>query len=85
MAWTIIYSRRAERDLESLSESLRAVVLLTISRAAGSPASVSLAKSKGRPGEWRIRTGGWRIIVELDNRAGAMTVLRILPRKDAYR
>ncbi|MGE3913559.1 MAG: type II toxin-antitoxin system RelE/ParE family toxin [Chloroflexota bacterium] len=40
---------------------------------------------KGRPGEWRIRVGAWRIVVELDTHAGTMTVLRVLPRRDAYR
>jgi mRNA-degrading endonuclease RelE of RelBE toxin-antitoxin system len=58
---------------------------MVIRSAADDPGSASLAKLKGRPGECRIRTGAWRIIVELDNRAGTMTVLRVLPRKDAYR
>jgi mRNA-degrading endonuclease RelE of RelBE toxin-antitoxin system len=85
MAWTVHYSRRAERDLENLADVLRSHILFVIRLAADDPGRISLAKLKGRPGEWRIRTGAWRIIVELDNRAGTMTVLRVLPRKDAYR
>ena len=85
MAWTIVYSRRAECDLENLVDDVRDHILMVFAEAADHPARVSLAKLKGRPGEWRIRTGAWRIIVEVDNRAGTMTVLRVLPRKDAYR
>ena len=85
MAWTIVYSRRAERDLEEIGEVQRTWLLRLVREAATDPGSVSLAKLKGRPGEWRIRSGAWRIIVELDNRSGTMTVLRVLPRRDAYR
>lgn len=85
MAWTIVYSRRAERDLEEIGEVQRTWLLRLVRAAATDSGSVSLAKLKGRPGEWRIRSGAWRIIVELDNRSGTMTVLRVLPRRDAYR
>ena len=85
MAWTLVFSRRAERDLEDIDDATRNWILERVRSAARDPASVSLAKLKGRPGEWRIRTGAWRIIVELDTRTGRMIVTRVLPRRDAYR
>jgi len=47
--------------------------------------TAGLRKLAGRRGEWRIRVGRYRVILELDNAAGELIVTRILPRKDAYR
>ncbi|MGE3911289.1 MAG: type II toxin-antitoxin system RelE/ParE family toxin, partial [Chloroflexota bacterium] len=80
MPWSLNFARRAERDLADLPERLRDEILAVARQAAVDPSSVSLAKLKGRPGEWRIRVSAWRIIVVLDTRAGTMTVLRVLPR-----
>ena len=85
MAWRIFFARRALRDLERLDETTRLLVLARIRAAAADPSSVDLSKLAGRPGEWRIRVGSWRAIVELDSQSGAMTVTRVLPCRDAYR
>ncbi len=46
--------------------------------------STDIGKLAGRRGEWRIRVGRWRVILELDNTAGLINVARVLPRKDTY-
>jgi len=85
MAWSVIFSRRALRDLQDLDEETRKLILERIKAAAVDPASADLRKLGGRSAEWRIRVGNWRVIIELDSSTGTMTVLRVLSRRDAYR
>ena len=85
MPWRLTLTRCAERDLATLSRSQCQAVIETLERAATDPGSVDLAKLRGRPDEWRIRSGGYRAIVQLDNQAGLMIVIRVLQGKDAYR
>ena len=47
--------------------------------------SADIRKLSGRTGEWRMPVGRWRVMLELDNRAGLIVVTRILARRDAYR
>jgi len=37
------------------------------------------------PSTWRLRVGDWRVIYDIDDHAGVVTVLRILHRSKAYR
>ena len=37
------------------------------------------------PPEYRLRVGPWRVRFHLDRKAGALVVLRVLPRGKAYR
>ena len=45
---------------------------------------IDVARLQGRPG-FRLRTGGWRVIFERDERTREITVLRIGPRGDVYK
>ena len=54
-----------------------------LDRLAENPGSVDIAKLGGN--EWRLRVGSWRVRFEMDNRAGVLRILRVLPRKEAYR
>lgn len=85
MAWTVVYSRRALRDLQDLDEETRQLIMARIRAAAVDPTSADIRKLGGRSDEWRIRVGTWRAIIELDSRTATMTVLRVLSRRDAYR
>ena len=46
---------------------------------------LDVKKLGGTGTEWRLRVGRWRLRLELDNATGTIHVLRVLPRKDAYR
>ena len=45
---------------------------------------IDVARLQGRPG-FRLRTGGWRVIFERDERTYEINVLRIGPRGDVYK
>jgi hypothetical protein len=51
MPWTLFFARRAERDLETLDEAVRAAIMGRIRAAAIDPSSVDLTKLRGWPGE----------------------------------
>lgn len=85
MPWSIEITRPARRDLAGLSKRDRTAVGRAIDRLGQDPSAVDLAKLTGREGEWRLRVGRWRAILELDNAAGLIRILRVLPRSQAYR
>lgn len=43
-----------------------------------------MKKLQGRPGEWRLRVGDWRVIFTADPAMNAIDVLALLNRRDAY-
>ena len=83
MPWELRVTRRAERDLTRLPDPDRTAVRQAIRRLRDDPGAVDIAKLGGN--EWRLRVGRWRIRFEMDSRAGVLWVLRVLPRKEAYR
>jgi mRNA-degrading endonuclease RelE of RelBE toxin-antitoxin system len=42
-------------------------------------------KLAGRPNEWRLRVGSWRVTFTYDRAAGELVVLAVEPRGSAYR
>jgi mRNA-degrading endonuclease RelE of RelBE toxin-antitoxin system len=47
--------------------------------------ALDVTKLGGGGNRWRLRVGRWRVLLELDNAAGAITIARVVDRKDAYR
>jgi mRNA interferase RelE/StbE len=83
MPWRLEVSRRARRDLATLDAETRRSVGQALTRLANDPSEADLKKLSD--GSWRLRVGQWRVILDLDNRTGQMTVLRVVNRRDAYR
>jgi mRNA-degrading endonuclease RelE of RelBE toxin-antitoxin system len=57
MAWSVVFSRRALRDLQDLDEATGQLVVGRIRTAGANPSAADLKKLGGRPFEWRIRVG----------------------------
>lgn len=85
MPWQLEIRRRALRQLARLPEHERNAIESTLDRLIVDPTTADLKKLGGKQGEWRIRVGRWRVILELDNHSGLMTVVDVLPRDRAYR
>jgi mRNA interferase RelE/StbE len=84
MSWGIRVSKRALRDLAALNVEDRNAIEAALRRLANNPSQADLRKLQGGRG-WRLRVGNWRVIVDLDNAGGTITVGRVLNRRDAYR
>jgi mRNA interferase RelE/StbE len=85
MAWRLIYSRRAALDMDGLPPRDRRAMHDRLHRTANDPSSGDLSKLAGGGNLWRLRSGNWRAILELDTASGTITVMRVVNRRDAYR
>lgn len=75
---------RARRDLRRLDPPVRARVVEALERLAGEGTG-DVRPLTGKPGEYRLRVGDWRVAFVRDREARRLTVLRVLPRGRAYR
>lgn len=85
MVWKLIVAPRAERDVARLPPRDREAITRALELLPADPGRSDLKKLAGSQNRWRLRVGGWRVILELDNAGGTMRVLRVLPRGRAYR
>ncbi len=81
----VAITRQAQKDLDGLPARDRGIVEDVLARLADDPGAVHWKKLGGVRNRWRVAVGRWRVILAADNRAGQLTVLRVLDRKDAYR
>ena len=75
----------SERDLRRLDQRTRERIRQAVYRLADGYGDVK--RLQGRPDEWRLRVGDWRIIFTLedDPAPARILVLRVFPRGRAYR
>jgi mRNA interferase RelE/StbE len=76
----------SERDLRRLDRRTRERIRQAVYRLA-TDGYGDVKKLQGRPGEWRLRVGDWRVLFtfEEDRDPVTLLVLRVLPRGRAYR
>ena len=84
MIYTIVFLRRAQRELESLPNTDYERVRNAIAGLANNPRPSGCKKLTGRDG-WRIRIGDYRVIYGINDRELLITVVRIGNRRDIYR
>ncbi len=82
MPWRLVYARRATRDLDELPDRDRRAMHDRLGRFIADPTSVDVTKLGGSGNQWRLRSGRWRAILELDTQTGVITVLRVLARNE---
>ena len=76
--------RQAQSELAQLSSGIYEKVRDAVRMLANQPRPAGCRKLKGREG-WRIRAGNYRVIYEIDDQQGMVTVLHIGHRRDVYR
>jgi mRNA interferase RelE/StbE len=76
----------AVEDLDGIPANLRARILRAVeARLATEPGRYGERLVQSLQGLWRIRVGDHRVVYEIDERAGKMTVWAIRHRRDVYR
>ena len=84
MNWTYVLATPAQRDMRRLEETLRQRILQAIRRYT-SDGLGDVVKLKDRQEEWRLRVGEYRVRFRRDTANQTIVVLRVQPRREAYR
>jgi mRNA interferase RelE/StbE len=83
--YTVLLSRRAQKDLRKLAPKQRNKIVAQVEALAEDPFPPGRKKLKGQHGDyWRIRVGDYRVIYEVEQDDLVVLVLRALDRKEAY-
>lgn len=84
MSYQILITRPAQKELAELDVKPYSRVKNDIQKLCENPSPRLCKKLAGRDG-WRIRSGDYRIICEINDRKKEITVLHIGHRRDIYR
>ena len=85
MAYTIRFSRPAEREFGRLDGEIRRRLHPRIQALADDPRPAGAKKLKGRDDLWRIRAGDYRIVYEVRDQILVVLIVRVAHRRDVYR
>jgi len=81
----LVISRGAERDLRKLSREVAVRVAAAIDGLEQNPRPPGCRLLRDyEPATWRVRVGDWRILYEIDDRGGIVTVTAVRHRGTAY-
>jgi len=83
MSYEVLILRRAQKELANLPKADYERVRDAMAALAENPRPVGCKKLVGREG-WRIRSGDYRAIYEIDDAQQTVTVLHIGHRRDIY-
>ncbi len=83
MSYELLILRRAQKELANLRKVDYERMREAIAALASEPRPTSCKKLMGRNG-WRIRSGNYRAIYEIDDTTRRVTVLSVGDRKDIY-
>lgn len=81
--YTIVLTKKAQKQLDSLPESMINSIISAISELEDNPRPSGCKKLKGRDG-YRIRVGNYRIIYEVFDNKLLIDVIAVGHRKDIY-
>jgi len=83
--YTISFARSARKELENLPVAIADRALGRIEKLAADPRPRGATKLRGSKSLWRIRTGDYRIIFFIDDKAEEIDITHIRHRRDVYR
>ena len=84
MDYTVGIRRHAQRELAKLPQEIHESVCDAIRDLGQNPRPPGCLKLRGYEG-WRIRTGNYRVIYEIDDQQQTVTILHIGHRRNIYR
>jgi mRNA interferase RelE/StbE len=81
--YTVVLSRKAQKQLDKLSDSVAKPIFEAIAKLEVDPRPLGFKKLKGREG-FRIRVGNYRIIYDIFDFELKVDVITLGHRKDIY-
>lgn len=83
MPYTIILSKKAQKQLDKLSDQIAEDIISAILSLEDNPRPVGCKKLKNRDG-YRIRAGNYRIIYDIIDKELLVDIITLGHRKDIY-
>jgi mRNA interferase RelE/StbE len=84
MTYRIALSPMAARQLRKLNAQVRRRIQAALDLLAEQPRPPSATRLVGGAGEWRVRTGDYRIVYEIADERLLILVLRVGHRREVY-
>ena len=84
MIYVVKLSLAAARQLRKFDPQTRRRLQAVIELLADEPRPPAATRLGGRAGEWRVRTGDYRVIYEIHNGELLVLVLRMAHRREIY-
>ena len=84
MIYSVSVSPTAARQLRKLDPDIRRRIQAAIELLAENPRPPAATRLVGGAGEWRVRTGDYRVIYEIHDGELLVLVLRMAHRREVY-
>lgn len=84
MTYQVVLSPSAERQLRKFGPDVRRRVQAVLELLAENPRPPAATKLVGGAGEWRVRTGDYRVVYEIQEGRLLVLVLRMGHRREVY-
>ncbi len=85
VTYRITFAPSAARQLRKLDPQVRRRVQAAVELLANEPRPPAAIRLVGGSGEWRVRTGDYRIVYEIQDAQLLVLVLRVGHRREVYR
>ena len=86
MSWKIIFTKRAEKDLKSLSGDVRKIIAKAInSKLLSDPNSFLIPLTGKLKGIYKFRVGSYRVLCEKRSEVLVIIVVKVGDRKEIYK
>lgn len=85
MTYSVTIAPAALRQLRNLEPSARRRVQAVIDLLAGDPRPPAARQLVGGAGEWRVRTGDYRVVYEIHDEELLILVVTVGHRREVYR
>ena len=85
MAYEIEFEPKVLRELRDFQRGDLERIMSRISGLADEPRPAGCEKLTGTSNAWRIRSGSYRIVYQVDDASAIVTVIRVGHRREVYR
>ena len=85
MTYSVRLNRGAQRELDRLDSRLRTQLLTKILALGDDPRPRDIKLLRGRGRSYRVHSGEYRVLYEIDDEAKAVLVFRVGHRREVYR
>lgn len=85
MSYEVRKTRRVQREIEAIEKRDRLRIEGAIALLAENPRPPKATKLVGQRNRWRVRTGDYRILYEIDDGVLTVLVIWVAHRREVYR